>query len=234
MKKALAGLILIASAGCASAADIPQAQPYTRAPVVVPSPAYNWTGFYIGAMGGYGWSDQVTIAGLTLSNPDINGGFGGGTVGFNYQVPGSMFVFGLETEAAWSDIQHTIGITGLATAQERVMSFGSVAARAGFAIENVFVYGKGGYGWAENQISATVLGLTASESHLHSGWTVGGGLEFAFAGPWSVKAEYLFARYSQETYLAALGGVGLGADVQTIKAGINYRFGWGEPVVARY
>jgi outer membrane immunogenic protein len=96
------------------------------------------------------------------------------------------------------------------------------------------VYGKGGYGWAENQISATVLGLTASESHMHSGWTIGGGAEFAFAGPWSAKVEYLFARYSQETYLAALGGVGLGADVQTIKAGINYRFGWGQPVVARY
>ena len=44
----------------------------------------------------------------------------------------------------------------------------------------------------------------------------------------------MFARYSQETYLQALGGVGLGADVQTVKAGINYRFGWGEPVVARY
>jgi hypothetical protein len=26
----------------------------------------------------------------------------------------------------------------------------------------------------------------------------------------------------------------LGADVQTVKAGINYRFGWGQPVVARY
>ena len=234
MRKALAGLILMASAGVSAAADLPpQVQPYTRAPVAV-SPAYNWTGFYLGAMGGYGWSDQVTVGGVTLTNPDINGGFGGGTVGFNYQAPGSMIVVGIETEAAWSDIQHTVGIVGLATAQERIQSFGSVTGRAGFAIENVFVYGKGGYGWAENQISATVLGLTASESHFHSGWTIGGGAEFAFAGPWSAKVEYLFARYSQETYLAALGGVGLGADVQTIKAGINYRFGWAQPVVARY
>ena len=34
-------------------------------------------------------------------------------------------------------------------------------------------------------------------------------------GPWLVKVEYLFARYSQEVYLAALDG--LGADVQTVK-----------------
>jgi outer membrane immunogenic protein len=233
MKNSLTGVVLLILTGVANAADIPQAAPYTRAPVAV-SPAYNWTGFYIGAMGGYGWSDQVTLGGLTLTNPDINGGFGGGTIGFNYQVPGSMFVVGIETEAAWSDIQHTVGIVGLATAQERIQSFGSVTGRAGFAIENIFLYGKGGYGWAENQISATVLGLTASESHFHSGWTIGAGAEFAFAGLWSAKVEYLFARYSQETYLAALGGVGLGADVQTIKAGINYRFGWGQPVVARY
>ncbi len=68
MKKILTAIILIASTCAVAAADIPQAQPYTRAPVVVPSPAYNWTGFYIGAMGGYGWSDQVTIAGLTQSS----------------------------------------------------------------------------------------------------------------------------------------------------------------------
>jgi outer membrane immunogenic protein len=50
MKNILVAVALIASAGAAAAADIPQAQPYT--PVVV-SPAYNWTGFYLGAMGGY-------------------------------------------------------------------------------------------------------------------------------------------------------------------------------------
>jgi outer membrane immunogenic protein len=233
MKRLLVVAILIASAGAAAAADMPQAAPYTRAPAPVVSPAFNWTGFYLGAMGGYGWSDRVTIGGIAITNPDVNGGFGGGTVGFNYQAPGSMFVLGIEADAAWSDIQHS-EFLGFATLQERVESFGSVAARLGVAVDNVLLYGKGGYGWAENQISASALGLTASESHFHSGWTAGGGIEWAFAGPWSAKAEYMFARYSQETYLAALGGVGLGADVQTIKAGVNYRFNWGGPVVARY
>jgi outer membrane immunogenic protein len=233
MKKLLAFVALVASVGSASAADMPQAQPYTPAPVRV-APAYDWSGFYLGAMGGYGWSDRVTVGGFVVTNPNINGGFGGGTLGFNYQLPGTMFVLGFETDAAWSDIQDTIGIVGLASAQERVLSFGSVTGRAGVAINNVLLYGKGGYGWADNQISATVLGLTASESHFHSGWTVGGGVEAGIYGGWTAKVEYMFARYSQETYLAAIGGVGLGADVQTVKAGINYRFNWGGPVVARY
>jgi outer membrane immunogenic protein len=81
----------------------------------------------------------------------------------------------------------------------------------------------------KQRMSATALGVTLSESKFHSGWTVGGGAEWAFAGQWSAKAEYMFARYDSETYLAGLlaPGVKLGADVHTLKAGINYRFNWG-------
>lgn len=238
MKFVLAVLALAGSVSAAQAADIlpapaPAAPPVYRPPV---SPAYNWSGFYIGAMGGYGWSDRVTVAGFVLTNPNLNGGFAGGTVGFNYQVPGSMFVLGVESDAAWSDIQHTEGIIGLASVQERIEAFGSVTGRVGVAVDSVLLYGKGGYGWAENKISATLFGLAASESHFHSGWTVGAGAEWDFSGPWSAKAEYMFARYSPVNYLAAPGfaGVGLGADVHTIKFGVNYRFGWGGPVVAKY
>jgi outer membrane immunogenic protein len=222
MKKLLTAIILVTSAGTASAADMPGAAPYQKAPIV--SPAYNWSGFYIGAMGGYGWSDRVAVNGVALTDADIKGGFGGGTVGFNYQFPGSMFVFGVEADAAWSNIERSETILGI-TAQERFNSFGSVTGRVGVAIDSVLLYGKGGYAWANNEIGASVLGLKASESHFHNGWTAGGGVEWAFSGPWSAKAEYMFARYSEEKYLAALGGVGLGADVHTVKAGVNYRFG---------
>jgi outer membrane immunogenic protein len=229
VRKILTATFLVISAGTASAADMPSAAPYQKAPYV--SPAYNWTGFYIGAMGGYGWSDRVTVGGVALTGADINGGFGGGTVGFNYQAPGSMFVFGVEADAAWSDLKRSETIFGI-TAQERIKSFGSVTGRVGVAIDAVLLYGKGGYAWAENEMSLSALGLTVSESHFHSGWTAGGGVEWAFAGPWSAKAEYMFTRYSEENY--ALSGAGVGADVHTVKAGINYRFGWGAPVAARY
>jgi outer membrane immunogenic protein len=70
------------SAGAASAADMP-AVPYTPYTRALPffSPIYSWTGFYIGAMGGYGWSDEqrATIAGQTFSrsSSDLKGGFAG-------------------------------------------------------------------------------------------------------------------------------------------------------------
>ncbi len=88
--------LLLASAAflslmtAASAADL-AARPYTKAPPL--SPAYNWSGFYIGAMGGYAFDSGN------------GGGFGGGTIGYNWQAPGSQFVFGIEVDAAGASIK---------------------------------------------------------------------------------------------------------------------------------
>ena len=120
MKKLLLTTVAFAAlASSASAADL-AARPYAKAPPTIAA-AYNWSGFYVGAMGGYGWSDRVTILGVATTGADIKGGFGGGTVGFNYQAPGSMFVFGVEVDAAWSDINHTETIVGLGVAKDKVL-----------------------------------------------------------------------------------------------------------------
>jgi outer membrane immunogenic protein len=235
MKKFLLTTVALAALGSsASAADL-AARPYTKAPAPIAA-AYNWSGFYVGAMGGYGWSDRVTVAGVGVTGADIQGGFGGGTVGFNYQAPGSMFVFGVEADAAWADIQHSEALVGFGLATQKIKAFGSFTGRVGVAVDSVLLYAKGGYGWAENEFSATILGLTLSDSQFHSGWTVGGGAEWAFAGPWSAKVEYMYARYDSENYFTGVApaGVGFGMDVHTVKAGVNYRFNWGGPVVAKY
>jgi len=184
-------------------------------------------------MGGYGWSDEVKVAGVTVTDADIKGGFAGGTIGYNYQAPGSQFVFGVEADAAWADLSHSEAVAPVGTAKQRVNAFGSVTGRVGVAVDAVLLYAKGGYAWANNEFSLVTPGVTFSDSRLHSGWTVGGGAEWAFAGPWSAKAEYMFARYDSENYGVA-PGVGFGLDVHTIKAGVNYRFGGTGPVVAKY
>src|SRR5215472_6309467 len=68
MRNILAATVLMISVGTASAADM-QAVPYAPYTRALPyfSPIYSWTGFYIGAMGGYGWSDELraSIGGQT-------------------------------------------------------------------------------------------------------------------------------------------------------------------------
>jgi outer membrane immunogenic protein len=192
----------------------------------VAAPGYNWTGFYIGAMGGYGWSNS--------GGRDWDGGFAGGTIGANWQM--SNFVLGVEGEGAWSNIgRNTTG--GLIGASDRVEAFGSITGRLGVAFDNILLYGKGGFAVASNKVGVSVLGVTFSDTRTHTGYTVGGGLEYGFTPNWSAKAEYLFAHYQSENYFATVlpPGVASGAfDVHTVKAGVNYRFGWGGPVVAKY
>ncbi len=232
MKKiVLASAALVVMSAPAFAADL-GARRYTKAPAPIVSPATNWSGFYVGAMGGYGWSNSVSASvpgagGATVNTDALKGGFGGGTIGYNWQMPGSQFVWGLEVDAAGGSIGSSQAV-GAIVLRDRINALGSVTGRAGVAFDNVLLYAKGGYAWANNKLSATGGGITGSESKTHSGWTVGGGVEWIFAPAWSAKAEYMYADFSKERYA---GTVDLGASVHTVKVGVNYHFGWGGPAV---
>jgi outer membrane immunogenic protein len=217
MYRLLLAAASLSVATAASAADLP-ARPYSKAPPPVLSPAYNWSGFYIGAMGGGGWE---TDAG--------SGGFGGGTVGYNWQLPGSQFVFGLEVDAAGANIKDSltadIGGGFLATEELKINSFGSVTGRAGFAMDAALIYAKGGFAWANRKDSISAFGMTISDSQSHTGYTIGGGLEYLFTPNWSAKGEYMFTSLGGKTY--NLGGDLFDSgtiDFHTIKVGVNYHF----------
>ncbi|HEY2248421.1 MAG TPA: outer membrane protein [Bradyrhizobium sp.] len=226
---ALVFLSLMSFGGAANAADIPAPAPAT-APVYVPPRAavYNWTGFYVGAMGGYGWSNS--------QGNDLKGGFAGGTIGGNAQF--GNFVVGVEGEGAWADIEQSAsGFFGLVTATDRIQAFGSLTGRLGVALDNVLIYGKGGGALASNKLSVSGLGLVASDTQTHLGYTVGGGVEWGITPNWSVKGEYLWAHYESKNYFASLVPPGIPSgtlEVNTVKFGVNYRFGWNDPVTARY
>ena len=216
----LAGVALsVATATSAFAADM-QARPYAKGPPAVVSPAYNWSGFYVGVMGGGGWG---TDSG--------SGAFAGGTVGYNWQIPNSQFVFGVELDAAGSNIKDSVtedfGGGLMVTTESKISSFGSVTGRAGFAMDAALIYAKGGYAWANNKatISAPVIGLTSSDSQTHSGYTLGGGVEYMFAPNWSAKGEYMFTSLGSENYNLLGDQLASGTiDFHTIKVGVNYRF----------
>jgi outer membrane immunogenic protein len=223
----LTSAALVAMATSAMAADMAPRIYSKAAPPI--DPGINWTGFYLGVMGGYGWSDSVRIGGLTATSGDLKGGFGGGTIGYNWQSPGSQFVWGLEVDAAGSDIKYgESGFIGIFpyTADDKIKAFGSITGRLGVTAGAALFYAKGGYAWADNRISASLLGVNYSESKVLSGWTVGGGVEYMFTRNWSAKAEYMYADYGTENYLNAFapGGVALGATIHSVKGGINYRF----------
>ena len=63
------------------------------------------------------------------------------------------------------------------------------------------------------------------------------GLEYMFAPNWSAKVEYQYYNFGSTTFTGGtpeIVGARFRNDEQTVKAGLNYHFGWGGPVAARY
>jgi outer membrane immunogenic protein len=242
MKKFLvAGIAAAAFCGApALAADMPVKAPAYKAA----APVASWTGCYVGANAGYGWSEQTFIAplgGIVFNKFTSDGGAIGGQIGCDYQS--GAWVVGVQGLWDWSDINGR-GNEFVDPFFERSnsRSFGTLTARLGYTLQpTTLLYVKGGAvriktHFGEGPIAIGVLNTADSTRH---GWTVGGGLEHMFAPNWSAFIEYNYASFGgAHSVLFLPNGFdpNIRQDLQTILVGVNYRFGsWGKgPVVAKY
>jgi outer membrane immunogenic protein len=204
-------LVGLGMATAASAADLPRKAPAYSAPI-----GYNWTGFYIGANAGYGWS-RGGFAG------DTDGFVGGGQIGYNWQGVGSPFVFGLEADFQGADLSNSGTFAGV-TLSGKTNAFGTVRGRIGYAWDRAMIYATGGWAYARNEVSASAGGATISSSEWRSGYAIGGGLEYALWDRWSTKLEYLYLHTNDST--VTLAGVPFTGDnnISVVRVGLNYRF----------
>ncbi len=222
MKKVLlagAGILALAAATMsAQAADLPARMP-VKAPAYVPPQLYNWTGFYIGINGGGGWG-RSDFSGPAFPTGSFNtsGGLVGGTLGYNWQT--GPVVFGLETDIDWSNIKGSApcGVTTCSTTNNFL---GTFRGRLGYAGWDRFLpYITGGLAYGDIHTNVAAFG---SGSSTRAGWTLGGGLEFAIAGPWTAKVEYLYVDLGRGGSIPALAGDAK-FTANVVRAGINYRF----------
>jgi outer membrane immunogenic protein len=219
MKKILLGtvaLVALGIAGSASAADL-AARPYTKAPAYIPPQIYNWTGFYIGGhVGGAFRGDDNNVLGGSSDGTFM----GGVQIGYDTQFSPN-WVAGLEANYTFKDTNSSFANRNL----------GSVTGRLGYTWGQTMLYAKGGYAWADTRFTNGFGGDGGRD-----GYTVGAGLEYLFTQNWSGKIEYQYYDFGHVNVFDGTGAfVGnIHNDQHTIKAGLNYRFNWGGPVVAKY
>ena len=239
MKRILiAGALALAAEGQALAADLPQpAPPPPRAPatyVPVPAPVFTWTGIYLGINGGYAFGDSSwTTPGLTpTGNFSTSGYLVGGTLGGNYQW--GQFVLGIEGDGDWTNLNGTTFVTGGsgcgAGCETKSDWLATVRGRAGYAFDRILIYGTGGAAFGNLQAA---FGSLPFSSSTQTGWTAGGGVEFAFTPNLTAKIEYLYVDLGNQSCAQAncAGGTIL-APLNTtvsltenvVRAGINYKF----------
>lgn len=232
----LAAMIIVGAAGSAWAADISAPRPVGKAAVVPPPAVYNWTGFYIGGNVGYGWGRVTVDASLGgfsgSASEDLRGVIGGGLVGFNWQS--GMFVGGIEADYQWSDQKFSgTDIFGVPFT-DRISAFATVRGRAGVAIDNVYIYGTGGYAHFQFKSEELLGGVTFSQTSNQGGWTVGAGIDVAVVGNLIARAEYLYLRsFDKDDVIFGVPVTGHVTD-NVVRGALMYKFGGGGPVRAAY
>jgi outer membrane immunogenic protein len=245
---AIAVALTVGAGSVALAADLPPPAPAPRATAAyIPiSPPYNWSGFYIGGNIGAGFNGSGSLSDTASSNFSTTTSttfLGGGQVGVNYEFSGGVVV-GAEAmfDALTPNSQNTISLTGAAGSTAAAMInnhwLTTATGKLGYAWDRVLLYGKGGGAWVGASTPGFSIGglpasLTSTSSNNSFGWTVGAGVEWAFWGNWSARAEYDFVGLQNQSFTVAGGGTPFAGDtinisnrnINIVTAGVNYKFG---------
>src|SRR6516162_10739362 len=213
----------LAASSAAMAADIPPPPPPPRAPATyIPvAPPFSWSGFYVGGNLGAAWNSGGSVSdtfGSTFTGSGQTTKFtGGGQVGVNYEFWGGV-VIGAEVMFDWlPNTTNTISVAGggpafgntaSATLNSRWLT--TATGKLGYAWNTVLLYGKAGGAWVGSDNPNLTVGgfpttLTSSTTN-NSGWTAGVGIEYAFAGNWSARAEYDFVGLQNRSITVANNG----------------------------
>jgi outer membrane immunogenic protein len=191
----------------------------------------------------------ITGGNLPTSFP-IDGFLGGAQAGYRYQS--AMWVFGIEGSFSGADL------SGRSTCfdfvcRSKVDWLANLTGQVGWAVDHALLYIKGGGAWVNDKhtldFGPCALGAVCSGSTLattRSGWLFGAGVTYAFDPHWSAFVEYNYMDFGRTNAVLTASEVSLvGSLIETrtfdieqklhvIKAGVNYRFDWGGPVVAKY
>jgi outer membrane immunogenic protein len=161
----------------------------------------------------------------------------GGQVGCDYQT--GQWVFGAEGQFSWANLEGQSVNPAFPTETERskVDFIGTVTGRLGYAVDRALFYVKGGGAWVNERfdITDTAVGGAVhfdAGNQTRWGWTVGAGLEYAFASNWSAKIEYNYMDFGSDTFPftdvihgdPAFSIPGIDQQIHTVKIGLNWRW----------
>ena len=224
---------------------------YAKAPIV--ATGSGWAGFYLGAHGGYGWSqnnfsaNESDVPPVQIGGAKLKGAVYGGHAGYNWQF--GRTVTGLELDFSAADIKGSTQVNYVRPGQgpvtsiwaNKVESLGSIRARLGWLpVDNLLLYGTGGLGWERlgrtyTSSTAIVAGVNTSVHDSATdrfGWVAGAGIETMLPGNWIGRLEYLHYGFGtvETSFVATVAGVNSGSTagnhgVDVLRAGLSYKFG---------
>jgi outer membrane immunogenic protein len=211
----------------AFAADLAPQPVEPAVPVVLP---YSWTGFYVGLHAGAIFTNSsARVGGVNFNDLDDTAFIGGAHAGYNYQFDGG-FVVGLEGDIDYTSLdKDTSSVLGgvLFTANIKSEWQGSIRARVGYAFDRFLPYITGGVAFGDEKFTAvqSIPFARISNSDTRTGWTIGGGLEYAVTDNWLVRGEVRYTDFGHNSFTAA-GVVPVRVKLNEVSTtlGVSYKF----------
>ena len=159
MKKFLLGTVGLLALGMGAPASAADMAVKARPPAPVLAPIYDWTGFYIGGNGGWGQSrncwDFLDAGGVAFAAGcrERSGGLIGGQIGYRWQA--SQWVFGVEAQGDWADLnnQRVSLFDPTFSTRTKTDGIGLFTGQIGYAWNAALFYVKGGAAVTSNRFS---------------------------------------------------------------------------------
>lgn len=228
---------LTVSFAAAQAADLPR-----KAPIA--TPAFTWTGFYVGVQGALQWGKDRTTefstatGAQTTFSRDFNthGGFGGLHAGYNYQI--DRYVVGLEGDVEFGRSGGSFTCCATLFAFDVHNDWqASVRARLGLMLPRVgltpldyaLVYVTGGAAFTELKYSwiSTFPGISNQGANFtKTGWALGGGAELPVTDHITMRVEYRYSDFGKPSFnYPAVGAFYVERPrFNAVRAGLSYKF----------
>ncbi|MGE4372481.1 MAG: outer membrane protein [Xanthobacter sp.] len=225
--------------------DLPQSDDAAQMHLKAPEQASNWTSLYAGGTLGTGWGHSRYSSPfpnpVTGDTAQLGGALAGAQIGADYQM--GAYVVGAEASLAWANITGTDTCYSTAPAGalsgfncgSTVEALGTLTGRLGYAFDKALIYARGGFSWNRQNDAFNndnFVGQILSNSSTNTGWTLGGGIEFALLPDLTMGLEYKHFDFGASqafttTAPPSLVGVNLAPNsvrLDAVNLSVNYRF----------
>jgi outer membrane immunogenic protein len=162
-------------------------------------PPSDWAGLFVGMHAGYTEGDlDIDIPDVPIVlHEDPSGISGGALAGYNVQM--DRLVLGVEADIAGLNAEDEITGAG-AVDGGRMNLNGHIRGRAGVAVGNALIFAAGGLALADYEATLGFGGMVLHKDDALVGYSVGGGIEYAFGKSLVGRAEYLFDDYGDTKF----------------------------------
>jgi opacity protein-like surface antigen len=194
----------------------------------------NWNGAYGGLSVGYQdgqlkGADGGTLNYYGINNPDPGSPTGGVFAGYNYQIPQSNFVTGIEASFnIGGEEQSKAGSNFPASNPEAKVSVPydtALKAKLGYAADQFLPYIQAGVVGAETRFNVTDNdGTDLGSGKFSAGWLAGVGVDYAIKDNLFLRASYSYMELANKDYLNTAGEFDHRLDLNDFQIGAGYKF----------